>query len=554
MLMMSASNLAQSYGARKLYSNVNLKLRSGEVTALIGPNGCGKSTLLRSLAGELEADQGSIWRRPGACVAYLPQNAADVDSGTPLSLCLRAMEPLGSARVHDATTYLSRLGIHPLVAETDMGKLSAGQRTWVGIACAFASQPEILLLDEPTNHLDSDSIDALISLLKSRRRAVLMVSHDRNLLDAVADCTAQLSENGLRTFAGNYSAFRAHVARERDAALKLYKHQENEERRLEIAARRQMEWFKQAHRAAGTDDFARARAKKGAARALASSTRLERLRESRIPKPAERNEMSLNLGDASRCGRRIIIADGISAVYDRKLFADANLSVMRGDRLGIIGRNGCGKTTLLKMLAGEVKPHSGSVWISPSASVFYFQQNLEHIDSSARVFDSVLEAGAGSREKAMALLASLLLTAQASVSVRNLSFGERVRLAFAHMMAAHYDVLILDEPTNNLDIDSREAIEACLEAWRGTLIAVSHDRYFISRLCSRLLEFAHDGLRIVEGRTDAHTPMIADNDELLVQHRIAVISAQLADPVLSEEQKLALTEELIALSRNQPRR
>lgn len=571
MLMLSARDLTVSFGARRLFAGVSLQLHSGQVTALIGPNGCGKTTLLRALAGMIDSETGSIWVRQGAHIAYMPQSAAEPRPDTALQLCIAA---LAAAHPHDAAATeaaalaaLARHGVGADESRSAMSALSAGQRTRVGIACAMAGEPDILLLDEPTNHLDAAGVDALADALRRTRSAVLVVSHDRYFLDSVADSIADLTpppgagdsgtSKGLRMFAGNYTAYRRQLELERDSAVKLYRQQENEERHLVESARRQMEWFRQAHRSAGQNDFLRAKAKKGSARAVAASSRLERFRASRMAKPRERDKVRLDVRDPSRTGRRIIVAEGIAARFGRVLFSGLDLSVMRGDRLGIVGPNGCGKTTLLRMLAGETEPHEGKVWTSPSASVFYFDQNLDSMNQDARVVDSVMAAGAGSRETAMAALAALGITGQAGQRVGNLSFGERVRLAFAHMVVAGFDVLILDEPTNNLDIDAREAIEAALEAWHGTLVAVSHDRYFIKRLCTKVLQFGDAGLRPQsvndnEGAAAAARNPVDDGDAdaLVVENRLAVLSALLADPKLPDEEKQAATAEFLRLSRS----
>ena len=271
MLMVSVKNLSVSFGARLLFVGVSLQLESGQVTALIGPNGSGKTTLLRTIIGEIQPEEGSVWLRPGARVSYLPQSASEPQPGTPLALCLEALAPLGLDYEHEALACLGRHGISPEEAGLPIESLSSGQRTRVGIACATAGDPDVLILDEPTNHLDAAGVDALAAWIKRSRAAVLVVSHDRYFLDAVADYVAELATDDprqparLRTFPGNYSAYRRQLQLEWESAAKLYRHQE-EERRLAEAARRRMEWFASAP-AAGQDDFARAKAKKVATRA-----------------------------------------------------------------------------------------------------------------------------------------------------------------------------------------------------------------------------------------------------------------------------------------------
>ncbi len=582
MLALSVSDLAKSFGARTLFRSVSFEVKAGEKVALFGPNGCGKSTLLNIISGRTEPDSGTVWTRPGVILGYLPQALQFQGDLTPSDLC-------GDPAV------LGRFGIEPATAGMPMSNLSAGQHRRVGLAQVWAAQPDLIMLDEPTNHLDAPAMDLLAGLIRSSRAAVLLVSHDRYFLDRTAQRVIDLTPFGARSYNGNYTAFRARKDSELEAEWRLYEKQEREEDRLRQVASREMEWFRQAHKRAGQNDFLRARASKGAARARASFARLERFREQRIEKPREADAILIRMGRAQKAGRRLIHATGISKSFDRPLFSSADVAVMRGDRIAIVGPNGSGKTTLLRMLLDLERPTSGTVWRSPSASWFYFDQTLEQLDPSHTVFESVsCAAGARSPQEVRDILGALLFRGSAAgrrVSV--LSLGEKVRVAFGRMIARGYDILALDEPTNNLDVESREAIERCLELWAGTVVIVSHDRYLLDRICTTTISIEDGALRTYYGPPSAsmteaeaepaaeaepkpkptcepadehaHEPAEGPGegpgddagaaasadyvDALVLQNRLAVASARLSDPRASEAERADAERDFLAISR-----
>ena len=553
MLALSVRGLAKSFGARALFRDVSFGIGAGEKVALFGPNGCGKSTLLDIISGCIEPDSGSVWRQPGALLGYLPQALQLPGDLTPSDLC------------HDPAA-LGRFGIEPAVASMPMSSLSAGQHRRVGLAQVWAARPDLIMLDEPTNHLDAPAMDLLARLIRESRAAVLIVSHDRYFLDHTARRILELTPQGVRSYSGNYTAFRARKHSELEAERRLYEKQEREADRLKQVASREMEWFRQAHRHAGQNDFLRARADKGAARARASFGRLERFRKRRIEKPRDADAIVLRIGQARKAGRRLIHASGISKSFDQPLFGAADVAIMRGDRIAIVGPNGSGKTTLLRILLGLEPPTSGTVWRSPSASWFYFDQTMEQLDPSQTVFESV---SCAARERAPQeirdILGSLLFRgSSAGKRVGVLSLGERVRVMFGRMIARGYDILALDEPTNNLDVESREAIERCLELWAGTVVIVSHDRYLLDRICATTISIEDRTVRTYYGppsasmtETGAEPPCERDDethavhpaDALVLQNRLAILSAKLSDASANEAERADAERDFLAISR-----
>lgn len=557
MLVLSVKGLAKSFGARTLFTGVSLEIHAGEKVALFGPNGCGKSTLLEIIAGHMEPDAGYTWIQPKISVGYLPQAMQFDDEARPSDIC---RDP----------AVLGRFGIERAAASMPMASLSAGQRTRARLAQVWAAQPDLVILDEPTNHLDAPAMDLLAHLVREAGAAVLLVSHDRYFLDLTVQRIVELTPQGARSYPGAYTSFRARKQDEIEAATMLYERQEQEEARLERLAARQMEWFRQAHRQAGQNDFARARAKKGAARARASSARLERFRDQRIDKPRRPDGIAARMGRAQKTGRRIIHAQGISKTFSAELFSPSDVAVMRQDRVAIVGPNGSGKTTLLRILLG-LEPHSsGGVWRSPTASFFYFDQTLQQVEPSQTVFESVYRAADRTPQEIRDILGALLFRGDNVFKrVGVLSLGERVRLAFGQMMARDYDVLALDEPTNNLDVESREAIERCLEAWDGTLIVISHDRYLLNRLCTTTVSIEDRTVRTYHGPpsdlpsdsvSGATTGSSADSsadhasapDEaavLILENRLAQLAARLSDAHADCEEKAQTEREFMTISR-----
>ena len=583
---LSVRDLAKSFGARTLFRDVSFEIEAGEKVALFGPNGCGKSTLLNIISGRMEPDSGSVWSQPGAMLGYLPQALQFPGDLTPSDLC---RDP----------AVLGRFGINPTVAGMPMSNLSAGQHRRVGLAQVWAAQPELIMLDEPTNHLDAPAMDLLARLIRESRTAVLLVSHDRYFLDHTTRRIVELTPQGARSYIGNYTAFRARKDSELEAEWRLYEKQEREEDRLKQVASREMEWFRQAHRRAGQNDFLRARADKGAARARASFTRLDRFRRQRTQKPRDADAIVLRMGPAQKSGRRLIHAGGISKSFDRPLFGAADAAIMRGDRIAIVGPNGSGKTTLLRILLGLEPPTSGTVWRSPSASWFYFDQTMEQLDPAHTVFESV-SCAAGTRppQEVRDILGALLFRGSAAGRrVGVLSLGEKVRVIFGRMIARGYDILALDEPTNNLDVESREAIERCLQSWAGTVVIVSHDRYLLDRICTTTISIEDGTLRTYYGppsasMTEAKTktevgpevgvsagaeaepepgaeplrerrrepakganraagtvPVADPADALVLQNRLAVLSAKLSDASAGEAERADAERDFLAISR-----
>jgi ATP-binding cassette, subfamily F, member 3 len=531
--VIAARGLAKSFGGRLVLSGLDLDVPAGARIGVLGANGSGKSTLLKILAGQEEADAGDVTRRRGLIDAYLPQlvpgderdplatvlvarpelaeletalatverRLADPALADDLDAMQRALthqarlverwEQLGGDRAEsEARAELSALGVEDHTLPTR--DLSGGQRKLVALAACLARRPDVLLLDEPEAHLDMDRRDQLERVIDGFDGAVLMVSHDRHLLDETVDHVAELENGRVRLWNGGYSAYAVARQVELERRRQLYVTQRKEIARLEEAARRFEHW-------------AHIRVNERAARqARVKRMQIERLEK--VERPVfERRRMGLALRSGARGGQRVVALEGVDVAFDSDpVLLDVELEVHRGERIGVVGPNGAGKSVLLRTLAGQFTPDAGKRWIGPSIDVGYLSQAAE-LPRAEPVID-VLRAGRSmSEEAAVRLLMRFLFDyEQVRRPVATLSGGERTRLAFLLLMQDGANCLLLDEPTNHLDIDSIEVLEDALERFDGTVIAVSHDRYFLDRLADRIVLVADGVVRSFEGGWSAN--------------------------------------------------
>jgi len=550
-MTLQVRNLRKEFADRTVLDGVSFDLAPGERVGLVGLNGCGKSTLMRILAGELTPDGGTLhWVHPGTTRAYLRQEDPwDPD------------RPLGEQMGTVEAGLLSRCGVDRAMLRRPAGALSGGQRTRAALAQALSRSPELLLLDEPTNHLDAEGMDWLRDVLCRHRGAVLLVSHDRWFLDQVVTRILELENGRLKEYPGNYSAYARQKQAERERADAEYREYMRRKRQLEEAIRREREWANRAHNS--RPDPTASVFQKGIDRNMArnhmrtAKAREKRLERMRVEKPREQERINLALRGGADVARNLVLADGLGFSYDgrRWLFRGASFFVQRGDRLAVVGPNGSGKTTLVRLLTGALKPTEGRLHVAP-VRVGYLDQQLADLDPRSTVLQ---EAGGGNaapdQARVRTLLGCLLFRGEeVHKPVSVLSGGERVRLAVAKLLLADPDVLVLDEPTNGLDLASRERVEEALADYPGTLILVSHDRYLLQRLASRIVHIADGRLEVFFGtyeefvrRGEGSEGTDAAGEILLLEARLAQLSAALASPREGEAE--TLQQEFIRVSR-----
>lgn len=520
MSIFTLQSVRKDFGIKTILRDASFSLSSHDKVGLIGTNGSGKSTLLKMIAGLEPIDGGELWINPGAHVVYLPQQPqidpdstileqVFADSGEQMQL-VREYEDLTHriaqvqgeeldrlmarlARVNErmeatqawdletqAKIILSKLGIYAF--DTRVGDLSGGYRKRIALASALLSEPDVLLMDEPTNHLDALSVEWMQDYLASFRGALLLITHDRYFLDQVTHQIIEIDRGDLFTYAGNYSYFLGKKAESEEIEI-------SRQRKHRGVLRREYEWLKQGPKARSTKQRAR----------------IERIEE------MENQEFKQTLGKVEistvgrRIGKKVIEAHHISKSYeDRVLIRDFSYEFSPEDRVGIIGPNGVGKSTLMNMIIGRLEPDSGTVEIGATIHIGYFDQHSEALlsamDQNQRVIDYLKEEGEfvqtadGSRISASQMLERFLFPPDHQyIPIHKLSGGEKRRLFLLRVLMAAPNVLILDEPTNDLDVQTLSVLEDYLEEFNGCVIVVSHDRYFLDRTVKTLFVFGEDG-------------------------------------------------------------
>ena len=514
MSLLSAKDLRLAYGHQTLLDGITLAVEAGEKVGLVGRNGCGKTSLLKILAGQNAPDSGDISRQRQLRVGYLPQEfelnpelsvheniaagAQDVvtaiqryengdGSEAELADLLHLIDHTDGWNLDSRIQSLSNaLGTPPL--ESTTGPLSGGEKRRVALCRALASQPDLLLLDEPTNHLDADSIRWLEEFLKTYTGAVIFVTHDRYFLDVIATRIIEIDNGKAYSHPGNYTAFLESKAIRQQIA-------EQTERRRQRFLREELEWVR-----AGVK-----------ARTTKSRTRLDKFYEVEgMEAPPEEREMDLLIPPPPNLGDKVVELEGAgvnvgSAASPRWLFRHLTLSLRPGQCTGIVGRNGVGKTTLLKLCLGQIQPSEGKAELGKRVKVNYIDQTRMVLDGSGSLLDEVADGN----EKlhfgdqllgARAYLRRFLFSDdRINERVDLLSGGERARLMLAKVLKTGGNVLVLDEPTNDLDLPSLRMLEEAIAAFEGSVIVVSHDRYFLDRICDQVIAFEDGGLHVTPG-------------------------------------------------------
>jgi ATP-binding cassette subfamily F protein uup len=472
--LVNLKDAAKGYGARSVLGGVTLGVAEGERIGVVGRNGDGKSTLLRLVAGVEEADAGAVTRERGLSVALLGQGD-DLDAAATIGAALDA----GEGWERDATLREVVGGLlGGMRLDAPVAPLSGGERRRVALARILLDGPELLLLDEPTNHLDVEGVDWLARHLAARRGAMLVVTHDRWFLDAVCTATWEVADGDVHRYEGGYAAYvLARAERERVAAVR-------EERRQGLL-RKELAWLRRGPPA---------RTSKPRFRIEAANALIE-------DEPEPRDRAELLRFAAARLGDRVLDAEEVSVAFgSRTILRRATWRLGPGDRVGLVGVNGSGKTTLVRLLAGALAPDSGDVQRGATVRLAFLSQDTAEIPGHRNVLESLEDVkGVARLSTGVEITAGMLCDrfgfrgAKARTPVRDLSGGERRRLQLMRLLMGEPNVLLLDEPTNDLDIDTLTALEDLLDGWPGTLVVVSHDRYFVERVCDDVYALMGDG-------------------------------------------------------------
>lgn len=555
MIIVATQQLQKSYGADPVIQDITLEIKAGERVGIVGPNGAGKTTLFKLLAGIESPDSGELFRAKGTVWAYLPQTPqypaewtgedvvasafADVmklqeqmreleqqmgllyENEQELNrLMLRyqklqeAFEQLDGYQWETKMSQVTQgLGVSAELLATPFAQLSGGEKTKAGLAKLLCQQSDVLLLDEPTNHLDVESMEWLEEFLKNYPGTILIISHDRYFLDAVVTSVYHVDGGEAEYYIGNYSAF----ATEREERLlrqfAAYQEQQKQIKKMKETIKRLKEW---GNRSNPPNETFHRRAK-SMEKALARIERIER------PK-MEADRMGLQFMKTDRSGKDVLVATGVHKAFGGKqLFADASFLLRYGERKALLGPNGCGKSTLIRMLLGEMQPDAGTLNIGSSVKVGYLSQQALEGDQNQRLIDVFREVARVTEPEARHLLARFMFYGeQVFKRIGQLSGGERMRLRLAQMMHEEINLLILDEPTNHLDIEARETLEEALADFRGSLFIVSHDRYFLQKMA--------DGVFWVENKQLVYDVGTYEEARVKQRERNAGRPSQLVEP------------------------
>jgi ATP-binding cassette subfamily F protein uup len=512
MPLIRLTNVSIAFGTHSLLDNAAFQLDAGERVGLLGRNGEGKSTLMKIIAGDIQADHGEIWRQPELRLAWLEQQPNLDAEETIYEAVAGGLGELGRviARYHELLIHMDGseqslqalgdvqhkleaghgwefqtrveavLSKLQLPADIKVGSLSGGWKRRVALARALVIDPEVLLLDEPTNHLDFDSITWLEEQLLTFQGAVLFVTHDRAFLQKLATRIVDLDRGQLTSWAGNYQDYLQRKA----AALE---DEANQNAEFDKKLAKEEVWIRQGIKARRTRNEGRVRA-------------LKKLRAERSERRNTQGTTKLALSKGETSGRKVVEAIDVNFKYaDTPIITNFSIRIERGDKIGLIGDNGAGKSTLLKLLLGQLQPNTGTIELGTNLQIAYFDQLREQLDPEISVADSVLDGGEfvdtpDGKRHVMSYLADFLFApARARSPVKSLSGGEKNRLLLARLFTKPANLIVMDEPTNDLDLETLEILEEKLVEYQGTLLLVSHDREFLDNVVTSVLVFEGDG-------------------------------------------------------------
>lgn len=484
MNLLTAENISKSFNSDKiLFDNISLGINEGDKIGLIGINGTGKSTLLKILAGEEEADSGKLTKGNAVRIAYLPQNPEFDDNESVISEVIKGKKAKNEFwdTEGEARSLLAKFEIEDV--EAKVGTLSGGQKKRAALVRTLLDDAEILVLDEPTNHLDTAMSEWLEDYLKKMKQALLIITHDRYFLDRVTNRIVELTHGKLYSYVGGYMKYLELKAEREEMELAT-------ERKNAALYKKDLAWMMRGARARSTKQKAH----------------IERFEELKNRDKIIVDKEIVVDSVSSRLGKQIIEIDNISKSYGNKvLFTDFTYMFRRIDRIGIIGKNGSGKSTLLKTILGQVKPDNGNIIIGQTAKIGYFSQDSGELNPNQTVIESAKDIAEYVQTKDGTVSASKMLErflfegAMQYTKIEKLSGGERRRLALLHTLISAPNILILDEPTNDLDITTLSILEDYLDSFDGVVITVSHDRYFLDRVANRIFSFENGCIKLYEG-------------------------------------------------------
>lgn len=536
MMVLSCNNIGKSFGIKKIFQNISFNIFSGDKIGIVGRNGVGKSTLMKILSGDETADEGSLTIGRDISIGYLKQSDYEMNKKSILEVAenifmyLKVMEADISTKEQELKekeaskdieqinklseelakllelfkeeggyTFKSRVRIMLInmgFSLEDFHKkvesLSGGEKTRLSLACLLLKKPKLLLLDEPTNHLDISTIKWLEQYLATYEGSLVIISHDRYFLNRITNRTIEIEDGSCYTYSGGYDFYVQEKKNNMKAYIKAYEKQQKEIRRQEEMIRN----FKQR----GTQKLAK--------RAASREKALEKIEVLKEPKK-DNSKMVLRFKEEYQSGKDVLLAENLSKSFGygsnkKELFSNLNLDIKRGEKICFVGENGVGKTTLFRIIKGELSQNEGYLKLGHNVKIAYYDQNQEFLNDDLTVLEELTESyRLYSQSELRGLLGMFLFRGDSiNLSVRSLSGGQRARLSLLKLMMQGANLLILDEPTNHLDIDAKEVFEEAIMNFEGTVLIISHDRYLLSKVPDKIIEISQEGERVFLGKYD----------------------------------------------------
>ncbi len=577
MLVLKAENIAVERDGKQIFEGASIEINDGDHIALIGRNGVGKTTLINCLLGKEKVTSGTInysmkieeWgivtqdslqdnllstrefvesetldlfnvkRRLERYERLIQDTHKDMDVLSKYNEALDTFMELGGYEWEvSVEKSLLKLGLKKETWNQSITSLSGGQKTRAKLAKALQRNPKALVLDEPTNHLDAETMQWLARWLQSFKGAILFISHERAFIDQVATITYELTPEGTKKYHGGYSQYLKQVEHERKTFETQYHKQQAEKRKLLEAVTQYKQWFQKSHSAASErDPFAKKKANKNMTRFKAKEAALERLENNQVEKPKDAPKINVEL-EGGRFDSKILLRfENAAFQYDQdeKLFSSLSFTIDRGDRIAVIGQNGTGKSTLLKLITGHLLPVSGDVIHHPQLKIGYFMQELEGLDLQQSILEQILELPQMTQEDARTILACFLFKGdQVFKKVKGLSMGEKCRVAFVKLYFSAANLLVLDEPTNYLDIETRERIEDALTVYPGSVVTVSHDPYMLKKVANRVFSLDNGFYEYKGTYMEWKNHVHLSKDEQRINNEIERLEFQLSNLIAQE--------------------
>jgi macrolide transport system ATP-binding/permease protein len=569
MLLLQCKNIKKDFGIHQVLKNASWDLEEGERIGLVGKNGAGKTTLANIIYGTLKPDKGEIiWHREDVQIGYLRQSVFYTSN----ILHEFYLEPGTSSQLRDFLHASSELGTEKVHHWEDerFRALSGGEKTKLALAHIWSGKPDLLILDEPTNHLDLQGVEWLINELAVYPGTIIVISHNRYFLDQTVNRILEVENGTVNEYHGNYTYYRNEKRKRYEDALHAYEVQEKYKAKLDTEIRQLRNWSAKAHRDStkkgagsgnkmGMKEYYRVKAKKMDKKVKSTIKRLEKLKTEGIQRPEEEPRITFAFDEVEKHGRRVMEASNIRKAFGSNvLFKESSFFLQRGERIGVFGENGCGKTTLVKAILGQ-ESIDGTLSVSPNINIGYMSQDVLDLDGHRIALDLFDMPNRREQGRIRTMLANLgfdeLLLTKA---IQSLSLGERTKLKLAKLIVEDYDFLILDEPTNHLDLYAREQLEEALDVYNGTIMLVTHDRYMLDRICDKLLVFEGGRIQRVEYGLEEYlkrkeqseklkTAQVEKEEKMLLENRIAVVLSELSQLKPDTPEYMALDAEFKAL-------